>query len=405
MSSREDDDRDDVQYPNVVRAVAETPWAMLPARFAVVREIIAARARGERLTEDEIQARIGAGPSGRRPAAQGTIAILPIYGVIVPRATLFTKMSGGTALTDFQDSFNGALNDPAIDGILLDIDSPGGSTDLVPETASMIRAARGRKPIVAIANTMAASAAYWLAAQADELAVTPSGEVGSIGVFAAHEDISAQLEQDGVKVTMIRAGKYKADTNPFEPLTEEAQQAIQERVDEFYGMFVRDVAKGRNVSVDTVRSGFGEGRIVTAKNALAGGMVDSVATFEETVSQLIRTSIARKDSQALAAVEPPGRVPDPLNDQAASSGLSFADEQGGALTRMASFVARAQSLTDLRRGQGRDLSAASRELIESFDASLTEAHDALQAVLAAPVDHVAVLNEVVRYEALRATHT
>jgi signal peptide peptidase SppA len=169
------------------------------------------------------------------------------------------------------------------------VDSPGGVTDLVPETAAEIRAARERKPITAVANTMAASAAYWLASQASEVVVTPSGWLGSIGVYMLHVDWSGNNAQIGVKPTYISAGKYKTEGNPEEPLSESAREHMQEDVDRFYSMFLSDVALGRGVDVETVRADFGEGRVLLAEPSLQAGMADRVETFEDAVARLQAT--------------------------------------------------------------------------------------------------------------------
>lgn len=214
------------------------------------------------------------------------VAVIPLRGLIMPRASLLSLLFGGGGLQLFRAAFRQALTDDDISAILIDVDSPGGRVDLVPETAREIRAARGTKPIVAVSNVMAASAAYYIASQADELHVTPSGEVGSIGVFVLHEEFSKMDERLGITTTLIRAGKYKAEGNPFEPLSDEAREAIQERVNEYYDMFVEDVAAGRGVSTDEVRGGFGEGRMITAKRAVDMGMADRVGTFEEAIAAL-----------------------------------------------------------------------------------------------------------------------
>jgi signal peptide peptidase SppA len=169
---------------------------------------------------------------------------------------------------------------------VLDIDSPGGSIYGVPELAQEIFAAREKKKVVAVANSLAASAAYWLAAAASEVVVTPSGDVGSVGVYAMHEDISRLLDQEGVTVTFISAGKFKTEGNPYEPLSEEGRSFMQERVDEAYAMFTRDLARFRDVPVAKVKSDFGEGRVVGAKAAKAAGMVDRIASLEDTLARL-----------------------------------------------------------------------------------------------------------------------
>lgn len=292
MSDQTPESREDVKYPQIVRAVTETPWAILPATLTAIVDLIALRVRGDRLSEEEVQARIGAGPPRKDLQRAGAVAVIPIYGVITPKADVFSQMSGGTSVDRIQTMFRDAMGDSSVQALVLDVDSPGGQVDLIPELAAEMRAARGTKPVVAVANTLAASAAYWLAAQADEVVVTPSGSVGSVGVFAAHDDISAMQEKLGVKTTLISAGKFKTEGNPFQPLDAEALAHIQSLVDEAYGMFVNDLAKGRRVSVDTVRQGFGQGRVLRAKNALEAGMIDRIDTLEATVKRFTRPARA-----------------------------------------------------------------------------------------------------------------
>lgn len=300
----------DLKYNHIIQAVTETPWAILPAKLAVIRDLLAFRATGGHLTREEITTRIGpvtahrsldqysviddwvaldieAAAQGGGAAPQGGVAVLPLLGTIVQRADMMTEMSGGTSTQKFTARFRQAMTDPSVGSIVIDVDSPGGQVSGVEELATEIFQARGQKPITAVANSLAASAAYWIATAADELVVTPSGEVGSIGVFAMHEDMSQALANEGVTPTLISAGKYKVEGNPFEPLTDEARTAIQSRVDEYYEMFVSAVARNRGVKKSDVRQGFGEGRTVGAKQAVSLGMADRVATLDETVGRLL----------------------------------------------------------------------------------------------------------------------
>lgn len=359
----------DGRYPQIVKAVRETPWAIMPGKLAEMLAMISERHAGRQFTQEEIQARIGGGPARRDMQMAGSVAIIPVYGVISGRADMFTAMSGGTSVQRLQDTFGDAIADDDVSAIVLDIDSPGGSTDLIPEIAATIRGARGKKRIVAVANTRAASAAYWIGAQADELVVTPSGDVGSIGVFAAHSDLSGAQEKMGIKTTLIHAGAFKVEGNPYEPLSDEARAAIQAVVDEYYGMFVKDVAKGRRVAVGTVREDFGQGRMLTALNAVKAGMADRVETLEATVQRLAR-------GKNVPMPEPPPE-PDLLDDdpEAATSGLSFADESAAARGVTLKLVGRARSLarvTGVKREQLASLEASHREVADEIAGLLTE---------------------------------
>lgn len=288
----------ELHYPNVVQAVFSQPWAITAEKYATICELVRFRAEGHRYTAEEIAQRIGAGPRAAGAARNGAIAVMPLYGVMVQRHNLMTETSGGLSTEAFGRAFAMALSDPGISAIVLDIDSPGGHVMGTPELADIVYGARGRKPVMAVANSMAASAAYWVASQADEIAVTPSGEVGSIGIVAAHQDISKAEEQDGVKTTLISAGRKKTLGNPYEPLSEEARADIQGQADKYYDMFVRGIARGRGVTPGTVRAGFGEGGMVMAAEAVKLGMADRVATLDQTIERLIGKRSASGGSKA-----------------------------------------------------------------------------------------------------------
>lgn len=281
---------------HISRNLLETPWAILPSKMEAIIELVTRYFTGEKLSAEEVQMRInGATRPSERTA--GSIAVLPLFGTIVPRASLFTNASGATSAELFGKRFDELMNDPSIGAIVLDVDSPGGQVAGIEEVSKKIFDARGRKPIVAVANHLAASAAYWIATAADELVVTPSGEVGSVGVFAAHEDMSESLAKEGIKVTMISEGKYKIEGNPYEPLNEEAKAAIQERVAEVYDSFIKAVARNRGVKAADVREGFGEGRVVSAKKAVQLGMADRVGTLDDTIIR-IQKGMPRKGMSA-----------------------------------------------------------------------------------------------------------
>jgi signal peptide peptidase SppA len=251
-------------------------------------------------------------PRAARPSsvrAGGSVAVIPLCGIITPRGSWISRLFGGGegGLQGFRASFREAMGSPDVGAIVIDVDSPGGVIDLVPETAAEIRDARGTKPIIAVANCTAASAAYWIASQADELVCTPSGDVGSIGVYMLHEDWSKFNEEIGVDPTFVSAGRYKTDGNPEEPLSESALADWQNAVDTLYAMFVNEVAAGRGVSADDVTANYGEGRMFFADAALEAGLVDRVDTLEAVIGGLLTPgatgpSAAQTGRAALASV-------------------------------------------------------------------------------------------------------
>lgn len=271
----------------ILQAVSAEPWAILPEKLDAICELLELRAAGVEFSAEEIEARIAdRRPGGGSLQTRGGVAVLPLYGVVAHRMGMMAQMSGGTSVQRFSEQFDAALANEEIGTIVIDVDSPGGSVTGVEELSRKVYDARGKKRIIAISNGMMASAAYWIGTAADELVVIPSGEVGSIGVFAIHTDRSKADERDGISRTIIKAGKYKAEGNPHEPLSDEARKYAQQSVEDYYELFAGAVARNRGVDVDQVKNGYGEGRSVTAKRAVELGMADRVATLEQLLEEL-----------------------------------------------------------------------------------------------------------------------
>lgn len=293
------------RYEHVIQAVFGEPWAITQAAYNMICEVVRRRVSGIRLSAEEIREGIGAARPRNGGERSGAVAVLPLYGILAQRANLMTKVSGGTSTQLFEEAFVQAMNDPEIGAIVIDVDSPGGSVYGIQELWQTMMSYRGRKPVVAVANSLAASAAYWVASAADEISVTPGGEVGSIGVLTAHEDFSQAQEKTGVRTTLISSGKKKTQGNPFEPLTDEARADIQGKIDTYYQMFINAVARGRAVPVSTVREGYGEGDTVLAREALRQGMVDRIETLDQAIVRMARQSRAN-NSQASFELLPIG---------------------------------------------------------------------------------------------------
>lgn len=266
-----------------LRSLCHKPWAIHPPAMEELVAAAQARTRGAGKTLAELKAI--ATKRKKYSGINGSVAVLPLIGVIGHRYE-DVYCYGGTPTREFGMAFDAAIADPQVGAILIDVDSYGGSVYGCDELATKISNARGAKPIVAVANAACFSAAYYLASQASELVVTPSGQVGSIGVLQAHYDLSAMNERMGFKVTYVHAGKYKVEGNIDEPLGDEARAEMQRHVDNYYDMFVAAVARGRGVNAKVVTRDFGEGRIVDAADAVARGMADRVAPFDQVLAEL-----------------------------------------------------------------------------------------------------------------------
>lgn len=233
----------------------------------------------------------------RLPKVGGQIAVIPIRGTIGQHRS--SDFWADTSTETVAGQIGSMMGNPSIGAVVLDIDSPGGIVYGTPELAETIRNARGSgKPIYALANGQAASAAYWIGSAADKFFVTPSGEVGSIGVWNMHADMSVALEQAGIEMTLVSAGKHKVEGHPFAPLEDEARAEMQQSVDRYHEMFLADVALGRGEKKTVVREAYGQGRMLGADAAKRVGMVDGIATMPELLAGIMRPRQQRQSRGA-----------------------------------------------------------------------------------------------------------
>lgn len=288
-----------MRYAKILEAFYATPLALLPEKIEAVRRFLHTKADSGEIPADEIRAAVAERErpafavamqsATRRPdgALQiGRVGIVSVFGVIMQRASLMSEYSGAVSAERLGATIDSLVNDRSVKSIVMVFDSPGGGVFGVQELGAKIRAARDQKKIVGTADSVAASAAFWLIAQCSEICVTPGGQVGSVGVYGAHDDFSGWQQKQGIKTTLVSAGEYKVESSPFGPLSDEARAEMQRHVDAYYAMFLAEVAKGRGVSVAKVREDYGKGRMAMAQEAVEKGMADRVATLDQVLKRL-----------------------------------------------------------------------------------------------------------------------
>lgn len=274
------------QYSHLLAFCLDHPWSVTPESLQLIAGILARKLAGETTSAAEIEAALVNRKAAPQPRV-GSAAIVPIYGVIAPRMNMLTNMSGGTSYDAIAQQLRQAVDDKSVRAIVLDVDSPGGSVAGNAELADEIRRAREQKPVIAQAQYLMASASYHLGASATEVVAAPSARVGSIGTMLLHSEMSKSLERLGIKRTFISAGDGKVDGNEAEPLSTTARERLQAAVDEAYEQFVSNVVKGRggDVTAQRVKREW-KAHVYSAAEAKRIGMIDRVATLEETLSRL-----------------------------------------------------------------------------------------------------------------------
>ena len=223
-------------------------------------------------------------PARAAPSQTPGVAVIPIHGTLLRRTVGLEAESGLTSYAGLAAQLDVALANPEVAAILLDVDSPGGESGGVFDLADRIRAASQIKPVWAVANDMAFSAAYALASAANRVFVSRTGGVGSIGVIAMHVDQSEKNAQDGVRYTAVFAGDRKNDLNPHEPISGEAHAFLQAEVHRIYGLFVETVARNRGLEPSAVRNT--EAGLFFGQAAVAMGLADAIGTLDDALAQL-----------------------------------------------------------------------------------------------------------------------
>ncbi|MEF3081869.1 S49 family peptidase [Luteimonas sp. SMYT11W] len=227
--------------------------------------------------------RVSATPAPEAETA-GQIGVINISGGLVNRPMPGASGAGPVSYTAIRDAFDELIEDDGISAVVFRLETPGGMASGLFDMSDRIFAARGRKPIHALVDDYAYSAGYGLAAACDEIWVSRTGGVGSVGVCAFHYDWSGNDAQIGLKVTPIYAGEQKIDFNPHFPMSEQAQARAQEDVDRTYALFVKSIAQYREMDEESVRAT--QAGVFYGERAVAAGMATRLGTWDDLIAHL-----------------------------------------------------------------------------------------------------------------------
>ncbi len=278
----------------VLTAIACEPWLLTPEMHKVLTQIATAHASGGEIeqAQHEMAAQMKSNPVRREFSILDDIAVVSVEGVIGRKFSEMLYTSGVTSVDIFDRIMTSVRDDEEISAVVLSFDSPGGIAMGVPEAARQIRLTREQKPVVSFVDGLCCSAAYWLASQADAVASTESGEIGSIGCYMAVLDETRAMEMEGMKVEFFKSGKFKGMGYPGTSLSDEQRGMLQDRVNKIANQFKEEVNLIRNVSDDAM-----QGQTFSAADALARGLIDEVADFDGAMrgaSELVKMRGKRK---------------------------------------------------------------------------------------------------------------
>lgn len=278
----------------VWHTAADEPWAITSAALTTILDI-AAR---QNAPPEAVAAKLGRElQNGHRTEIRDGIAVLPVVGPLFRYANLFTQISGASSYELLAKDFTVALENPDVQAIVLNIDSPGGEVNGCAEFADMIFEARGTKPIMAYACGDAASGAYWIAVATDEIVVSKTSALGSIGVVGVYRGSKAT---DAVEVVSSQSPYKRVD-----PGSDDGRERLQKRIDAMADVFVEAVATYRGVASAHVQTHYGSGDVFIGDAAVRHGLADRVGSFETLLSKLVREC----GSDRLSGPSPPSSNP------------------------------------------------------------------------------------------------
>lgn len=281
-------------YPHLAARLFDVPLLIHPAKLDAIVYGLSQRL-GVSYPEPQAYLPITARKEGESYRVQNGVALIDVFGILAHRGGGMNPDSSPIlSYETISDQLHLALADPSVQQIALQLDSPGGEVSGAFQLAEQIVQGRSIKPIHALANDLAASAAYLIGSAATTLTVSPTGQVGSIGVVMRHVDVSQAMEKDGVKVTFIHAGAHKVDGNPYQPLPESVKTRLQAEVDHYYNLFVNSVAHQRQLDPIAVRAT--EARMFVAHEAMQRGLVDRIAQPHDWLQQLMNPSCFTQES-------------------------------------------------------------------------------------------------------------
>ena len=269
----------------ISRAIYGKPWAILEPDFLNIHNIYQNYLKGNvplANFDDDGDENIKSEPY----KVVGKTAIVTLSGVILQHASLLEQMCGAQDIGQFLSNVTAAFNDTNVENIILDINSPGGGVVGVPEAAAAIREMSLKKQIVAFTDSLCASAGMWVASAATSIIVTPSSEIGSVGVYVLAYDQSQAFAQEGIKPVLVKSGTWKGDFAEGMPISDATISRVQEDVNLTFDMFKSFVLTNRTIDESLL-----QGQCVMGINAVKAGFADAIVSNIQELIELMNADL------------------------------------------------------------------------------------------------------------------
>lgn len=257
-------------YPRIERELFHSAWFVLPSVHNTLVKTFKAHIEGAKADVSEMEDLLQL--EANDLVTDPSIALINVEGIIGKRLSGLDIACGGCDLNNVSDAIDEAMANENVKTIVFYINSPGGTVTGVPELAEKISEISKVKNTIAYVDILCASAGYYLASQCNSILSAPSADLGSVGVYSLYLDETRALENEGLKVNAISAGKYKLSGASFKPMTDEERAMFQADVDKLYVAFKEAVTSKRNIKDEYL-----QGQCFTGEDLINFGFVDGFA--------------------------------------------------------------------------------------------------------------------------------
>ena len=225
---------------------------------------------------------------GQLPFAMvGSVAVIPVEGTLVHKGGYVGSSSGETSYEGLQTQVSAALSSDAVRGVVFEVDSFGGEAAGAFETSDLIHQLSAAKPTLSIMTDFAMSAGYLMASAARQIVMPEFGRAGSIGVLRIHADMSRKLENEGIKVTLITAGKHKADGSPFQPLPADVADSMRADAEAMRQVFAGKIGHYRAGRISAAGALATEAADFSAADSVRLGLADAIGNSQQAFAAFV----------------------------------------------------------------------------------------------------------------------
>lgn len=248
-------------------------------------------------TDSGYQGEFGDGQFDHMLTREGNLAVVRVDGELTTKSSWVNQYLGRVSYGEIRGAVTAAAEDPDIEGIVLDMATPGGQASGIMELSDFLgQVDKKHTPIYTYSGTSMCSGGYWLGCVGREIYASKMASVGSIGVLMVHQSYKRMMEEHGIDTTVVRSGEFKALGNPYEKLTPKAQDKLQSECDKLYGIFLDHVGEQRGMSVKSFQQKAAEGQVFLAMDAVDLGLVDKITFYDEALQDISKkaSKIARR---------------------------------------------------------------------------------------------------------------